>query len=340
MTSRPERPLIAVDAMGGDFGPDVVVPGVVAALRAGERCAVALYGDEARVQAALAAAGAGDLALEIVPCSQDIPMDAAPAAAIRSKPDSPIVRAMQDHRAGKVQAVISAGSTGAMVAASLLILGRLTTAERPAIGTFIPTLAGETLMVDAGANVQCTPALLVSFARMGELYSRLIQGTPRPRVGLLNIGGEPGKGSELTVAAHAQLRATDLDFVGNVESNELLLGACDVLVTDGYTGNVVLKQVEGIATFLAGLAKLDGVTDEERASLRTLLGLIQRRFTYEVYGGAPLLGVAGVSVICHGRSTSLAFQHAVAVALRQISVDLPGQLQQALAAAHSAEGDA
>ncbi len=252
MTPSAEHPLIAVDAMGGDFGPEVVIPGVVEAVRADGRCRVALYGDATRIEAAIAEADAGDLPLSVVPCTQDIGMDESPAAAIRGKPDSPIARAMRDHREGEVAAVISAGSTGAMVAASLLLLGRLPTADRPAIATFIPTLQGEALLVDAGANVQCTPDLLLSFARMGEVYCRLLQNRTRPRVGLLNIGAEPGKGSDLTIATHALLAGAPLDFVGNVESNELLLGRCDVLVTDGFTGNVVLKQVEGIAQFLGG----------------------------------------------------------------------------------------
>lgn len=323
------RRAIAVDAMGGDFGPEVVVPGVVAALREGVGCAVVLYGDQAAIEAALAGC-VGDLPISIVPTTQDIAMGESPASAVRNRPDSPIVKAMRDHREGKVDAVVSAGSTGAMVAASLIVLGRVAGCDRPAIATPIPTLRGQLTLVDGGANVQCTPELLLSFARMGAAYVRAMSGIAQPRVALLNIGEEPGKGSELTVAAHALLRESELAFAGNLEGNDLLTGTCEVVVTDGFTGNVTLKLVEGIAQFLGGLGRLDGVTPTELDGLRALGRLLHRRFNYEDYGGAPLLGVAGLPVICHGRSTSGAFQHAVRVADQQAAAALPLALERAL----------
>jgi phosphate acyltransferase len=323
---------IAVDAMGGDFGPEVVVPGVLAALREGAGCAVVLYGDPAAIEAALGnEGGAGDLPLSIVGCTQGIAMGESPAAAVRNRPDSPIVKAMRDHHEGTVDAVVSAGSTGAMVAASLIVLGRLAHCDRPAIATPIPTLAGLSILVDGGANVQCTPEMLLSFARMGSVYFRAMNGVAQPRVGLLNIGEEPGKGNELTIAAHALLRESDLAFAGNLESNDLLTGACDVVVADGFTGNITLKLVEGLSQFLGGLARSESLEPAERESLRTLGGLLHRRFNYEVYGGAPLLGVAGVPMICHGRSTSRAFKYAVRVAEKQVAADLPRALEHALA---------
>jgi glycerol-3-phosphate acyltransferase PlsX len=258
-------------------------------------------------------------------------MGDSPAAAVRNRPDSPIVKAMRDHREGKVDAVVSAGSTGAMVAASLIVLGRLAHCDRPAIATPIPTLAGHSTLVDGGANVQCTADLLLSFGRMGSVYVQAVHGVAQPRVGLLNIGEESSKGSELTVAAHALLLDSGLDFAGNLEGNDLLVGRCDVIVTDGFTGNITLKLVEGVAQFLGGLGRLDGVTPAEREGLRVLGGLLHRRFNYEIYGGAPLLGVAGVPVICHGRSTSRAFQHAVRVADQQAAAQLPRALEKALA---------
>jgi glycerol-3-phosphate acyltransferase PlsX len=322
---------IAVDAMGGDFGPEVVVPGILAALREGAGCAVALYGEEQAVATALAnAGGAEGLPVSVVPCTQDIAMGESPANAVRNRPDSPIVKAMRDHREGKVDAVVSAGSTGAMVAASLIVLGRVAGCERPAIATPIPTLAGVSILVDGGANVQCTPEMLLSFARMGSAYYRAMNGVAKPSVGLLNIGEEPGKGNELTIAAHALLRGSDLAFAGNLESNNLLTGVCDVVVTDGFTGNITLKLVEGLSQFLGGLARADALEPVERESLRTLGGLLQRRFNYEVYGGAPLLGVAGVPMICHGRSTSRAFKYAVRVAERQVAAQVPRELERAL----------
>jgi len=336
--SEHRRPRVAVDAMGGDIGPEATIPGVLAALGEGCACDVVLYGNPAAIDAQLAAAGRPDLPVTTVACTQDIAMDESPASAVRGKPDSPIVRAMRDHRDGAVDAVISAGSTGAMVAASLLLLGRVGAAERPAIATFIPTVAGETLLVDAGANTQGTPELLVGFARMGAAYCRAMMDTAAPTVGLLNIGGEPGKGSDLAVATHARLAASGLDFVGNIEGNEVLVGACDVLVTDGFTGNITLKLCEGLAQFLKALAGSGQLSGDELAGLGAFAGVIKKRFNYEVYGGAPLLGVRGVSIICHGRSTPLAFAHAVKVAERQVRVGLPDLIDRALQDAANEQG--
>ncbi len=330
MTPDQQQPRIAVDAMGGDHGPAVVVPGAVAALRGGTDCSLQFFGQAEAVDAELAKLDLDGLSVSVVPCSQDIAMCESPAAAVRGKPDSPIVKAMQAQRAGEVDAVVSGGSTGAMVAASLLILGRLGHAERPAIATFIPTVRGETLLLDAGANPQCTPELLLSFARMGEAYCRAMQDLDSPSVGLLNIGSEPSKGNELVVAAHALMADAGFRFHGNVEGNEVLVGPCDVLVADGFTGNIALKMCEGLASFLKALAGSGQLNGEELAGLMAFAGVVKGRFNYEVYGGAPLLGVRGTSIICHGRSSSLAFEYAVKMADRQVRCDLPGLIDQAL----------
>ncbi len=331
MSTSSSRPVIAVDAMGGDHGPSVVVPGAVAALAQDSPFSLALYGDEQAVGAELAKLDTDGLAVSIVPTTQDIEMGESPAATIRSRPDSPIVKAMADHKAGKVAAVVSAGSTGAMVAASLIVLGRLPGVDRPAIATVIPTVKGRLLLLDAGANTQCKPEHLVSFARMGLVYARHIFGVEKPTVGLLNIGGEAKKGNELSVAAHELLAAADLNFTGNVEGNEFLLGPADVVVTDGFTGNNTLKLVEGIARFLYALAKRPDLADQERAAFKPVLGYLQREFSYEVTGGAVLLGVAGISIIAHGRSSAWAITNAVRVASEQVLADLPAKV----AAAHA-----
>jgi len=320
------RPVIAIDAMGGDHGPAVIVPGVVAALSADSPFLAAFYGDQQAVQEALADLDTDGLPIDIRHCSEDIAMGESPATAIRNRKDSPIVRAMADQRAGKVQAVVSAGSTGAMVAASLIILGRLEGVDRPAIGTVIPTLAGRSLLLDAGANLQCTSDHLVTFAAMGNVYSREILGVGRPKVGLLNIGGEPGKGTEILVETHGRLSATGLDFIGNIEGNQILQGGCDVIVADGFTGNNTLKILEGFAFFMAKLARSERVPDELRASLPPILGYLQEHFSYEVYGGAMLLGVKGISIIAHGRSSAWAITNAVKVAWQQVEKDLPSHL--------------
>jgi glycerol-3-phosphate acyltransferase PlsX len=331
MSNGSTRPIIAVDAMGGDHGPSVVVPGAVAALAADSPYGLALYGDQATVEAELAKLDTAGLDVSIVPTTQDIEMGESPAAAIRGRPDSPIVKAMTDQKAGRVAAVVSAGSTGAMVAASLIVLGRLPGVDRPAIATVIPTVGGRLLLLDAGANTQCKPEHLVSFARMGVVFTREIFGLAEPRVGLLNIGGEAKKGNELSVASHELLAGAGLNFTGNVEGNEFLLGPADVVVTDGFTGNNTLKLVEGIARFLVALSRRPDLSDEERAAFRPVLGYLQREFSYEATGGAMLLGVAGISIIAHGRSSAWAITNAVRVAAEQISADLPAKV----AAAHA-----
>ncbi len=323
------RPVIAVDAMGGDHGPEVVVPGALAGLTADAPYRLALYGDEPRVRAALAGHTLTDLPVSVVHCTQDIDMGQEPAAAVRGRPDSPIVRAMADQKAGRVEAVVSAGSTGAMVAASLIILKRVPGCDRPAIATRIPTVKGELLLLDAGANTECTVEHLVSFARMGAVFAREVMGVANPSIGQLNIGGEAKKGTRVNVETHEQLAASGLNFAGNVEGNHLMLGPCDVVVTDGYTGNNTLKLIEGFARFMGALSRRPDLTDQERAAFGPVLALLQRNFSYEVYGGAMLLGVAGVSIIAHGRSSSRAITSAVREAWLQVRHDLPGKLAAA-----------
>jgi len=324
-------PMIALDAMGGDHGPSVIVPGSIAGMTADSPFGITLYGDEKAIGEELAKLDTDGLTISVVHCTQDIEMNESPASAIRNKKDSPIVRAMLDQKQGLVQAVVSAGSTGAMVAGSLIILGRLPGVDRPAIGTLIPTIKGELLLLDAGANIQCTAGHLLSFARMGDVFAKEILQVENPTIGQLNIGEEPKKGTELNVETYQLLQDSDLNFTGNVEGNHLMLGPCDVVVADGFTGNNTLKLVEGFAHFLHALAQRPGLSDVERAAIKPVLGLLMREFSYEVYGGAMLLGVKGNSIIAHGRSSSLAITNAVKMAWREIESDLPSKL----AAAHS-----
>ncbi|MCB1181993.1 phosphate acyltransferase PlsX [bacterium] len=316
------KPVIAVDAMGGDHGPSVVVPGAIAALTPDSPFELALYGDPAAIEAALDQAGAAGLPVSVVPCTQDIEMGEAPASAIRNKKDSPIVRAMADQKAGQVQAVVSAGSTGAMVAASLIILGRVAGVDRPAIATLIPTVRGHLVLLDAGANTQCTAEHLVCFARMGDVFVRQMFAVEAPAVGLLNIGSEPKKGPELYVETHALLADSGLNFVGNIEGNDFMLGPCDVVVADGFMGNNALKMVEGFARFMGALARRPDLPADVQAGLRPVLGFLQRDFSYEKYGGALLLGVQGISVIAHGRSSALAITNAVKVGWDMVRNDV------------------
>ncbi|MFT7700311.1 MAG: glycerol-3-phosphate acyltransferase PlsX, partial [Candidatus Krumholzibacteriia bacterium] len=249
------KPVIAVDAMGGDHGPKVTVPGALAGWSPDCGFDLALYGDESAIKSALADSDADESTVRIVHCTQDIDMDEAPAVAVKTKQDSPIVRAMADQKQGAVSAVLSAGSTGAMVAASLIVLGRMKGISRPCISTVMPVVTGELVMVDAGANIVVTPEHLVSFARMGEVFSREMLGVEKPTIGQLNIGGEAKKGTELCIETYQLLEASGLNFIGNIEGNQFMLGPCDVVVTDGFTGNITLKLVEGVAHFMGALLK-------------------------------------------------------------------------------------
>ncbi len=332
VASRVERiPIIAVDAMGGDFGPGVVVPGAVDAVREEGGFTLVLYGDELAIRAALAGLDTTDLPIQVHACGQAIAMGEPAAAAIRNKPDSSIVRAITDHRAGAVDGFVSAGSTGAIVAASLIILGRLAAVDRPAIASRIPTVSGHCLLLDIGANVQCTPQHLLTFAQMGDVYAREMLGLAAPRVALLNNGEEETKGTEVTVAAHRLLRASALNFVGNLEGRRLMHGDADVVVTDGFTGNVALKLIEGMAPFLQNVAERR-FSPEERAEVLPALRILQARLDYADYGGALLLGIAGVSVIAHGASSRRAVRNAVLAGAQLAGRDIPARLGARLAA--------
>ncbi len=322
---------IAVDAVGGDHGPGTVIPGVLEAMRADPTPKVRLYGDPESIEATLAQHDVDGLDLEVVSCLQTIDMGEAQASAIRNRPDSPIVRAMRDHKEGTVQAVVSAGSTGAMVAGSLMLLGRIPGVDRPAIATIVPTLTSHFLLLDAGANVLCTPEHLHCFAKMGRLYCTELIDVAEPRVGLLNIGEEASKGTELCIESHKLMSADDtLGFCGNVESNKLLFGVADVIVTDGFTGNMVLKLIEGFGAFLqkaAAISESGESTGSGGGGLRSLLA----KLDYAAYGGALLLGVRGTSIIAHGSSSSRAITSAVNTAFRLAAKGTPARLAAELA---------
>jgi len=318
---------VALDAMGGDKAPEEIVAG---AHRAVEELgvAVALVG-----QPDVLAPLAGDL--EVIPASEVIPMSADPGSSVRKMKDSSLVRAAEAVRDGKASAMVSAGNTGATMGSALLRMGRIKGVKRPAIATPIPVPGSTpTVLLDAGANAECTAELLVQFAQMGSVYAHHRFGLDRPRIGLLSIGEEEGKGSTDVLEAYALLRETP-GFVGNVEGRDIPSGNLDVVVTDGFTGNVVLKTMEGTATFLMGevrsavrgtfVGRLGGLL--VRPSLRRM----RRRIDPEVYGGAVLLGVRGLAVIGHGNSSAEGVANAVRVAARGIRGRLVEQFGTALA---------
>lgn len=301
---------IALDGMGGDGAPEVVVEGARLALRQWPgRFEVLLIGSPAALNPLLPVPCPPGL--RIIPASERIEQAEPPVQAIRRKRDSTIVVGLGLLRDGEADAFLSAGSTGAVMAASLLALGALPGVDRPTVGAVFPTAAAPTLVLDAGANLDTKPSQLVQFAHLGSVYMRDLMEIDRPRIGLLNVGLEIEKGNDLALATHRFLRADSaLNFVGNVEGDQIINGVCDVLVCDGFVGNVLLKFYESIAGFVAGL--LHRSLDSGAAGPG--LEEVYRVLDYTEYGGAPLLGVNGVSVICHGGSPPKAIKNAMRLA--------------------------
>ena len=306
---------IAVDAMGGDLGPGVVVQGAVQALAAlGAGVELFLVGDRARIEPGLTMRQA----VHVVHAGDVITMEESPASAVRRKPDSSVGVAIRMLRAREVDAVVSPGNTGAVVSAALLGLGRLRNVQRPAIATLFPTAGPDCVLLDVGATAECKPSHLLQFAAMGSVFARIRLGREHPRVGLLNIGEEASKGNDLAAAAHALLRDSRLDFVGNVEGRDLLHGKADVVVCDGFTGNVVLKFAESILGFTGGLLRQEIATSMRQRLggwlMRPAFRAMKKRLDYQEFGGAPLLGVDGIVLIAHGKSSARAIESAVRAA--------------------------
>jgi glycerol-3-phosphate acyltransferase PlsX len=326
---------IAVDAMGGDSGPDVVVPAAIEAVRhGGGLFEVVLVGREESVRPLLD--GADTTGLSVINASEVIDMSESPAQAFRKKGDASVTVALQRMRDGEVDAVVSAGNTGAVVAGALVTLGRLHGVSRPAISTLWPNKKGGAVVLDVGANHECTPKNLVQFAVMGAVFAETNIGVQNPRVGLLNIGEERSKGNELVRDSYALLEADPrITFVGNVEGRDVFDGAADVVVCDGFVGNVILKFSESIYSFLSHLVK-----DEIRRGLLAKAGAllmrpafhsIRSRLDYAEYGGAPLLGVKGVVIISHGKSSRRAIKNAVLAAARSITTGVNRHIEERFA---------
>jgi glycerol-3-phosphate acyltransferase PlsX len=329
---------IALDAMGTDRHPGVEVEGVVQALRElpGD-FTVILVGDRPRIEAELARVG--DLPagrLEIVHASQIVAAADPPATAVRRKPDSSIVVGLTLQKKGEADAFISAGSTGAVMAASLFLLGPLPGVDRPGVATVLPTAGAPVVLIDAGANIDCKPNHLLQFARLAAVYAEDVLGCQDPRIGLLNIGEEPEKGNEIAVETYEHLQSSDLNFVGNIEGRDIIRGVCDVLVADGFVGNVLLKFYESVASFM-----YRRVGEElNNAGVDIDLDSVFHMFDWTQYGGAPLLGVNGISIICHGGSPPRAVRNAVRVAVQAVETRMVGHIKQQIQQHHSADRDA
>ena len=323
---------IAVDAMGGDHAPAAIVDGVVAAARHLD-ARIALVGAAATVEAALASHGDWrELNIEIVDAPDVIAMSEPPAAALRRKPGASIRVAAERVARGEAAAIVSAGHTGAAVIAAYSAFGTIPGVDRPALATTIPTRTRPAVLLDAGANVECRPQHLLQFAIMGSVYARVAAGIARPRVGLLSIGEEESKGNELTRDAHRLLKSAPVNFIGNVEGREIYSGVADVIVCDGFTGNIVLKTSEGLVEAVEALLgdELQGTFSSQVGYLlsRRAFRRFRRRVDYSEYGGAPLLGVAGLAIVCHGRSSPKAIRNAIAMAYRFATSDFIHRVEQ------------
>ncbi|HTP13491.1 MAG TPA: phosphate acyltransferase PlsX [Bacteroidota bacterium] len=338
----PSKLRIALDAMGGDFAPANEVAGAVAALReSGNAFEVILVGKEPEIRTQMEKFPGGVNACTVVPASEVITMDDSPTAALKQKKDSSLAVGMRMHQEGKAEAFVSAGNTGAVLSATTLILGRVKGVSRPTIGTFIPAEDGVCLVLDAGTNVDCRPRHLYEFAIMGSIYFGLVTKKERPSVALLNVGEEKGKGTEVVNEAYKLLEASNLNFVGNVEGRDILKKKADVVVCDGFVGNIVLKFGESVPGFLKsrlvryaneGLLKklLVGLA---KGSLKSAL----RELDPNLEGGVPVLGTNGVSIIGHGSSTVVGIKNMILKAAEVARFELHKHIERAIAASLESE---
>jgi phosphate acyltransferase len=322
---------IAVDAMGGDHGPAEVVSGALVFAGANPADRLILVGDESTIGGL---AGALPANVSIVHASQVVGMDEHPALALREKKDASIVVAMNLVKRGEADGVVTAGHTGAGMAAAILRLGRLPGVDRPALAVQMITESGQMVLLDIGANPDSTAENLVQYARMGAIFAERVLGVPRPRVALLSIGEEKGKGDARIQRATELLDDTDLEFVGNIEGKDLVRPGANVVVCDAVLGNVVIKFFEGLSTFIFDLfrAEFRGSWRGKVAYLlmRPSIARIRKTFDYEVVGGSPLLGVRGTVIITHGRARSRMIRHAIEVAASSARERVPERIAEAL----------
>lgn len=331
----PKKLRIALDAMGGDYAPEREVDGAVQALRQSKGSfEVVLVGDETAIRKELAKHQVEGLPISIVHASQVITMEDSPTAALKHKKDSSLAVGMHLHREKKVDALVSAGNTGAVLSAATLILGRIKGVSRPMIGTFMPAVHGTFFLVDAGANVDCRAQHLYEFGVMGSLYYEMVLKKNKPTVALLNVGEEKTKGTEVVLGAYKLLSASNLNFIGNVEGRDILKPKADVVVCDGFVGNIVLKFGEGVPSFLKGRLRLfadrgifkkiaTGITSWPlKASLWDLNPNEQ--------GGVPVLGVNGVAIIGHGSSTPKGIKNMILAANKVATSKVNQHIEAAL----------
>ncbi len=309
---------IVLDAMGGDHAPAVNIDGAVETVQQTNDIEVILVGDESAVRKELKSRKFKSERISVVHASQVVEMHESPAVAIRKKKDSSIRVGLNLVKEGRADAFVSAGHSGAIMGTSLLLLGKSTGVDRPAIATVMPTIRDSIILLDVGANVDCKPENLKQFALMGNTYCKLILGREKPKIGLLGIGEEDIKGNELTKEAFKLIKQSHLNFLGNIEGKDIFSGKADVVVCDGFTGNIALKLSEGLAEAILKMLKREiaQITAGRIGYLllKPAITNFKKRTDYDEYGGAPLLGINGTSIISHGRSSSKAIRNALKVA--------------------------
>jgi phosphate acyltransferase len=326
---------IAVDAMGGDYAPQNVIAGVFEALlETGNRFQILLIGQEKILEDEINRLGKPNLAYRIINATQIIDMHDSATVVLKQKKESSITVGINLHKENKADAFVSAGNTGAVMSASTLILGRIDGVSRPTIGAFFPTEQGVCLLLDAGANVDCKPQHLYEFAVMGSVYAQKIIHIENPSVGLLSIGEESSKGNDVTLEAHRLLSESKLHFIGNVEGRDILKGKAQVVVCDGFVGNIVLKFAESILSLLKcklrSYASKNMLQKAWTGMISGTMKKILKDFDYQEYGGVPLLGINGVSIIGHGKSTPKAIKNMILKAEEMVHENVNQHIQKAL----------
>lgn len=313
---------IAIDAMGGDLAPQAPVEGALAAAKEWPDTQLLLVGKPDVLNPLLGSDRPSNI--RVVEATETIEADDEPVRAVRRKPDASMVVAGRLVKEGEADAMISSGNTGALMAVGLLVIGRMKEIERPGLTTILPTIDKTgVLTLDLGANMDAKPEHLLQYAMMGSMYRQKVHGMPKPRVGLLNVGTEAGKGNELTKAAYELLEQAPIHFIGNVEARDVLARNCDVLVCDGFAGNILLKALEGAGDTLFGVLRSEltssWASKLAAAVLKSSFRRVRKLFDYEEHNGAPLLGVSGLVVKSHGSSSALATKHAIRQARTAIS---------------------
>jgi glycerol-3-phosphate acyltransferase PlsX len=328
---------IAVDAMGGDEAPFEIVKGAVDAARVYTGHEIILVGDQERIRNELAACGATSGNISVVHASQVVDMNESATVAVRKKVDSSITKSVKLVSEKAADAVVSAGNTGATVAAASLFLRTLKNVKRPGIAVSIPTFHGACMVIDAGANIQCKPAHLMQYGVMASVFCKYVLNIEKPRVGLLNIGEEDAKGNELVKETFALLSRSQLNFVGNAEGRDVFDGKFDIVVCEGFVGNVLLKFAEGLSisllTAFALEAKNSTLTKLGAWFCKSVLKQLRSKMDYTEYGGVPLLGIDGICIIAHGRSDSKAIQNAIREAIQfgkyEVNKHISSELERA-----------